>query len=341
VPTQYLYPTNAELYEIEQDLIPVLTEDDPIFQILPMETEDADLILWEQEDNFFGLQQERGINGAPGKVDAVGVNRWRLQPGYYGEFMEVDEQELTRRREFGSFNVPIKIDDLVRRRQEQLLERELKRVKWIGWTTICTGTFTVSLGNQAVGHTDTFNMQRYAATTTWATKATATPLADFRAVQLLARGHSVDFGAQATAYMNRATWNNFIANTNNADLFGRRTAGLATYENLDQVNKLLTGDDLPSIVVYDGNYLDNNGQVQTYIPANTVVVVGVRPNKRPVGNYVMTRNVNNENGQAGSYTIVIDSLNTGQPVPRKIWVHKGHNGGPKVVFPSSFVIMSV
>src|SRR5579859_7773290 len=127
----YLYPSNAELKEIEQDLLPVLTEDDPLFELIPLEDEDTDIVLWEQEDNFIGLQQVRGINGSPGKVDAVAIKRYQMTPGYYGEFMELDEAELTRRRTIGSFNQTIKIDDLVRRRQEQLLDRELRRVKYI------------------------------------------------------------------------------------------------------------------------------------------------------------------------------------------------------------------
>lgn len=339
--TQYLFPTSAELREIEQDLLPVLTEEDPIFELMPLEDEDADVILWEQMDTYYGLQQVRGINGEPPSVVAVDINRYRMEPGYYGEFMEVDEAELTRRRIVGSFNQPIKIEDLVRQRQEQLLDRELKRIKYIGWTLLATGTFSVSLKDGAVAHTDTYPLQTFTSTVSWSTASTATPLADFRAVQLKARGHSVSFGADATAFMTQVTWNQMISNQNSADLYGRRTAGLATYENVEQVNKLFQGDNLPAIRIYEGGYLDNSRVWHPFIPDGTVIVVGQRPNKRPVGNYTLTRNVNNPDGEPGMFTTVVDSLATGTPVPRRIQVFKGHNGGPKIYFPSAVVVMTV
>lgn len=337
----YLFPSSAELREIEQDLLPVLTEEDPIFELLPLEDEDSDVILWEQLDNYTGLQNLRGINGEPPIIKTVGVNRFRMEPGYYGEGMEIDEAELTRRRQIGSFNQPIKIDDLVRLRQEHLLDRELKRIKYIGWTLLASGTFSVSLPNGAVGHTDTWTMQTFSASTPWATAATSTPLADFRAVQILARGHSVSFGADAIAFMTQVTWNRMISNTNSADLFGRRTSGLGTYENIEQVNKLFAGDNLPQIRIYEGGYADSSNVWHPFIPDGTVIVVGMRPNKRPVGNYTLTRNVNNPDGKPGMFTTVVDSLSTGSPVPRRLTVFKGHNGGPKIYFPSAIVRMSV
>lgn len=338
--TTYTFPTAAELMEIEQSLLPVLTADDPVFSILPMEDVDTDVVMWEQEDDWFGLQQVRGLNGEPGKVNRVGVNRYRMEPGVYGEFAEVDEAELVKRRVIGSFNQPISISDLVRKLQEHLLHRRLTRIKQIAWDLLTTGTFSVSNAAGSVTHTDTYTLQTLDASD-WGTTTTSTPLADFRAAQLKSHGYSVKFDSKAKAYMNRTTWNQMIACSTATDLGGRRTAGLASVENISDLNKILMGDDLPEVVVYDEGYKNNAGTWVNYIPTDYVVVVGNRNDHQPIGSYAMTRNAGNPDMAPGSYTHVIDSADHGMPIPRKIWVHDGHNGGPKLTFPSAVVLMDV
>lgn len=335
----YAYPSAQVLSTIEQGLLPDLVADDPIFDILPIDTQDASLLKWQQMDDYIGLQQLRGLNGTPPRVARVGINEFQMKPGTYGEFEAIDEAEMTERAKFGSLTDVIDIGDLVAQAQEQLLHRRMTRIKYIGWTLLTAGTFSVASLNGQTLHTDSYTMQTFTASVAWSTAATSTPLSDFRAVQLLSLGYSVDFGAKATAYMNRVTWNNFIKNTNSADLYGRRTAGLGTYENVGDVNKLLAGDDLPQIVIYDKAYKNASGTITRYIPNNVVVVVGVRPGGRSIGNYTMTRNVNNSDGGPGPYTKVVD--NGDRAVPREIQVHDGHNGGPRLYYPSAVVVMSV
>jgi hypothetical protein len=139
--------------------------------------------------------------------------------------------------------------------------------------------------------------------------------------------------------MNRATFNNLRSNANSTDLYGRRTQGLGTFNNLQGINQLLTGDDLPQIVVYDQGYLDEFNNFVPFIPVNKVIVVGKRPAGQPIAEYRMTRNANNPDLAPGPYMRVID---TGEIViPRSIEVHDGHNGGPVIYFPSAVVVMSV
>lgn len=337
--TNYVYPTNSELQLVQAEKFPVLTMNDPLFDIMPIVEVDAYELVWDQLDNFTGLQQVRGLNGQPGNVTAVGANTFRIKPGVYGEFLTIDEEELTTRRAFGTFNTPIDISDLVMLRQDQLLSRRIDRIRYIGWTLLATGTFSVSNRNGVI-HTDTYSPQTYDATT-WATVSTATPLADFRAVQLLSRGKGVSFGAGARAYMNRVTFNNMISNTNSADLAGRRTAGLslATVLSLNDTNALLAGEDLPQIVVYDDGYLNDSGTFVPFLPNSKVVVAGRRQAGQIIADYAMTRNANNPNLEPGPYMKVIDRGE--EDVPRTIEIHDGHNGGPRLYFPGSIVIMDV
>lgn len=338
----YAYPSNAILEEIAQDFLPTLQMTDPLFDFMPIENEDTDLVMWEQEDNNQGLMNVRGINGQPGKVQPLGVKRYAMQPGYYGDFNSIDELEITRRRGIGTFGNVIDVEELVMKRQNQLMDRLIKRIVNIGWLTVTTGTYTVTNKDGVVIATDTFPIQTYSAGTGWATTATATPLADFRAIKLKQRGHAVLFNAKATAYMNQVTFNYLTANTNSADLFGKRTAGFGTVIGLGDINKVLLGEDMPQIAIYDGGYIDSTGTFQPYIANGKVTVVGQRVDGAQVAKFILTRNAQKETPGPGIYTLVVDTLSSGTaPVPREISVHAGFNGGPGVLYSNAIVSMSV
>lgn len=334
----FIFPSQVVLRQVAQELVPRLAANRRIFDIMPMVDEDSDILEWDQRDNFIGLQQVRGLNGDPPRVKFTGGKRYLMSPGTYGEFELIDERQLTKRRPFGTLSgAPIDVTDLVREAQDKLLQRRLDRIESIGWTLMATGTFSVADGNSVL-HTDSFTTQAFAAGIPWATLATATPLSDFRAVQLKSRGFSVNFGSAATAYMNRSTFNAFIGNTNQQDLGGRRGAGLSSIEGINQANALLAMDDLPQINIYDDGYYDDTGTFQLFVPNNKVVVVGARRDGDPIGEYRMTRNANNAGMGPGPYMKVVDDPDR---VPRSIEVHDGHNGGPVLFHPAAIVVMTV
>ena len=128
----YTYPDSTELREIEQDLIPVLQDDDKVFfnELFPVENSDTYKLEWEQLDNFFGMQQARGLDGQPSRVARVGSNRFVTEPGVYGEFIDIDEAELTRRGQFAKFEGTIDVTDLVTQSQRQLLQRRIDRQRY-------------------------------------------------------------------------------------------------------------------------------------------------------------------------------------------------------------------
>jgi hypothetical protein len=263
---------------------------------------------------------------------AVPVHAWSLW-----RIPIIDERQITQRRPWGSFAGSIDITDLVREAQDKLLNRELDRQELTVWTLLATGTFSVSDGTSVL-HTDSYTTQTYSAGVVWATAATSAPLADFRAVQLKSRGYSVNFGAQAKAFMNRSTLNALLSNTNAADIGGRRLAGLSSINSLDDANRLLAMDDLPQLVPYDQGYIDEAGTFQLFIPNNKVIVVGARRDGDPVGEYRLTRNANNPDVGPGSYDKVVDDPNR---VPRTVEVHRGHNGGVVIYHPAAVVVMTV
>lgn len=350
-----LFPSSAALTEIAQQKMPRLTADRPVFDFFPQRSVDDYLVMWEQRDNFTGLQQVRGLNGDPPRVNLLGARRYMYQPGVYGEHKMLDEFIITTRRQYGSFNAPVDVADLVTGAQDHLLVRERDRIESILWTLLTTGTFSVAGPNGAILETDTFAIQTYTSVVTWTTSATATPLADLRAIQLLNRGYSVNFGATSKLYVNRVTANRLLANTNANDVAGRRTGGFGTFNSIQELNTLFTMDDLPNIVVYDegyqaevaGVYNPSTGTATSgtsvplgnfvpFIPNGVGVLVGQRPAGQVVGEYLMTRNASNPGLAPGSYTRVVDKRDY-QPAPAVIEIHQGHNGGPALYFPSAIV----
>lgn len=330
----YVYPSQQTLEEIEQDLLPVLTLQDPAFQYFPI-SETMDTVLrFEQLDNYRGLAAIRGYDGALPKVSRVGAKGYLMSPGVFGEHQTLDEQELTERRRLGSFTDRIDVSDLVRMSQEHLLQREIDRIRLILWTLITTGTFSLSTEDGVVAKTDTFPIQTFTASPAWSTVATATPLADLRTMKLLARGHSVSFGNKSVLFMNATQVNYMLENTNANDIFGRRNNLGATFNALGDDNKIFFENDLPQVQVYDEGYYDAKGVFQLFIPTGKAVLIGQRPNGQPVGNYRMTFNANGET--SGGITRVVDSGPT-TPSPRKIIVERLHNGGPVIYFPSAVV----
>lgn len=334
--SNFVFPTAAELRAIEQIKMPMLTMNDPIFSVMPIRNVDNFIVMWEQKDNFTGLQQLRGLDGRPARVNGVGLKRFQMTPGVYGEFAEIREEELTLRRSMGTFASAIDISELVMEKQDQLLSRRIDRIRQIGWQVL-QGRFSVS-GQSGLVHADAFPVARYAASVPWATRATATPLQNFRDIQLFEEGRSTSFGSNAKAFMNRRTFNDMVANLNANDLAGRRVTGLLSVLNLGEINQILLNEGLPEVNIWNDGYLTDAGVWTPFIPNNTVIVVANRPGAT-IMEYQMVRNATNPGLEPGAYTRVIDTVD--REVPRRLEVHDGHNGGPALFFPGDIINMTV
>lgn len=336
----YVFPTSSELSMIGQEKVANLSRNRLGFQIVPVVDKNAALLEWEQEDNWTGLMGLRGLGGDPKRIKNIGGKRWQVEPGAYGEFATVDELELTKRRQWGTYGSPIDVTDLVMRLEDRLLLRRLDLQEYMIWQLLTTGSYLVTSEDGKLTHADTFLLQTYAAAVPWSTPATSTPLADLRAIQLKAAGKSVSFGADAMIWMNRITANRMMSNTNSNDLAGKRTAGLANILSMGEANQLFTGEALPNIGIYDEGYLrDSDGAFVRYIPDGVGVVVGRRVNGEPIADFAMTRNAQNLDLAPGAYHKIIDQRL--YRVPGSIEVHDGFNGGIEFFFPSAVVIATL
>lgn len=339
----FTYPTNRELRAIGPVKVARLSAERIGFQILPMRSVNAGAVQWTQKDNFFGLQQLRGLDGAPVHVKRVGEKKYIYEPGVYGEFMHITESELTLRSGSTS-DAAIDVSDLVADLQDQLMVRELDRIEYMIWTLITTGTFSVLLPSGEIGFTATFTLSTHSASD-WSTVSTATPLKDFRDARIANPGLGANFGAGATAYANSTTIARMLNNTNASDLGGKRVEGGNTVQTLGQANAILVASDAPRLVEYDEGYYNDSNVFTRFVPDDKVVIIGRRPGGQAIGDYVMTRNANNPGYAPGRYEFVIDRTGNGpggaRQVPPNIEVHAGHSGGPRLEYPGSILLMSV
>lgn len=327
---EYIYPTNQELTTIAQKKQATLALNDPIFQFFPIVNVDADVLSWEQEDDYKGLQQIRGLNGQPKRVNYVGGKRFLMEPGYYGEFLPVDEAEMTRRRQWGTFNQPVNIDDLVTKRQDKLLAREIARIRQVLWTLVSKATFSILDETGQVKYAGTYTDTPFDASVAWSDLANATPLADIRAAVQNEIATDAMFNSGAVLFLNPVDAGYLFANRNANDLGGRRTNILSSF-GVDDVNKILVAEDLPQIVIYNGSYLNEAGTAVRFLDTGYGVIMGVRNDGGTTGDYAMTRNAQNEGMAPGPYDFVYESP---EP-PKNVRVHRGHNGGVRYFFPSA------
>ncbi len=335
------YPSNAELMAIQQEFLPTLTLNDLAFQLMPIVTHDAAYVEWDQRDNFTGLQQIRGIDAEPPSVPNVGWKRWKMEPGVYGEWDSISEKAIVERRIPGTYNIPISIDDLVIEKQDYLLSRRIDRIRWLIWTLFTTGAFSCTGPNGNVLHAGAYNLQTATASPVWTNLTTSTPMSDLLAMLLKFRGISASFGPNSMMVMNRATANYLLMNNNPADLGKQRGQYGSTLFSIDMVNELFLANGLPRLVIYEaGYYPDGGGAFVPFIPDGKVVIFGERPNGETMGEFQMTRNAANPNAAPGPYTYVTDSLDAGKPIPRKIRLDDGYNGGPALTFPRLIVVLT-
>ncbi len=348
----FTYPQNYEIQSIMPQLMARGREGRLGLDIFPIREVNAAQVRWTQQDNFYGLQQLRGLDGAPTHVQRVGMKTYVYEPAVFGEYIDITETELTTRAGSAPVdNTPIDVADLVVDADMQLINREYDRQEWMAWQAMVYGQISVVLDGptgQQTGYTDTFPIQTYSASVPFSTFATAKPIAAFQAVQQMAVGYSVDFGAGAMAVANSVTINNILNNTNTADLGGRRDMYGATVNNLAGVNSYWQGQNLPRLVAYDAGYYPKIGQNTTaqfvkFVPDNTIVVIGRRPGNAKVGEYLVTRNASN-GFRPGSYRYVIDranGINGEKRTPANIEIHRGHSGGIALYFGSAIVVMHV
>jgi hypothetical protein len=262
----------------------------------------------------------------------------RFVPGVYGDKLPIDELELTTRAQFATYGIPINIDDLILQRTRQGRTRLYNRMIFHVITLLTTGRYVATDVKGAVIEEDAFAPQIYTPTTLWSNLSSATPWQDFQNMALLDIGLSVQFNQNALAVMNQKTFNYYRQNQNSADIFGRKTKFGATFNALGEINQLHQDDGLPQIEIFNQTYLDGNKTALRFLPDGYVVILGQRDDDDPLGEFLLTKNMNNKDGGSQLFYQVHDHQ---EGSPRKIDVEMGYNGGLAIYQPESIIVAKV
>jgi len=341
MPDTFMFPSSTELSQIQKDLLPDLDPNDDLLSLFPYRYAGGNEVVWEQEDNDFGLMEVRGLDGKPGLVQKLGFNQFKMKPGYYGSVYQLTEQELTEARGIGTFGDPIDIDDLVVKRTRTLMIQRLNRMRQTISDFCRLGAFTNARADGTSVHSDIFNITTKVPGTAWSSTATATPLKDLRSYKALAeRNTSSSFGNKSKLIANSVTINYLLNNTNANDLGGKRLEVGSTINTLEDLNqKILAANNLPQLVEYNKSYQTGPRDRTTFtmfIPDGFLIWVGDRPNGQRLGEFIGTRNINSANeSDDGIYSKVIDRGE--MEVPRQIEVHHGFNGGIGIYYPTALI----
>lgn len=354
----FTYPSSRTLRRIAPERIVDLQRPRPTFQVFPVRDYTVWRLEWEQRDNYRGFQQLRGLNGQPSYVAMQGGKRFSQEPAVFGEYMPLDEAQMTVRASMAGTalgDIPaneevgfgaVDVTDLVLERQQYLSLRETDLLEFCHWAMLLNGTFTL-LGPNGAQYVSTYATQT-ATMTDWTDLDNATPYFDLLGLSALTIGKSVVFNNQAQMWINSTTAMNLMRNRNPNDIGGMRTAfGVAggfiragVPMTVEDINTIFRGANIPLINVYDEGYnRESDGAFVRWLPDMVGSIWGRRTNGDPLGEYRMVRNANNATYAPGRYSKVIDTLD--REVPRKISVHQGHNGGLVLFYPSAVIRANV
>jgi len=334
-----VYPTNAEVLQLQMDLLPRYAEGRLGFQVLPFRNSDYDRIIFQQPDIFRGLQQWRGL-GQPTRV--VGAynpygRHCEVRPGYWGEHDYIPEEFMTTAAQPATCSAVLDLTEHVARLQMRLMERRYNRTEFLIWQALVFGRYEALNEQGQIVQEASYAIQQVSSGIPWSNILTATPLDDFRQIKLRSRGTSASFGVDSMAVMNQVTFNCLARNQNPNDVGKAGLSACCTFMGLDIVNQQFAAQGLPQLKVYDQGFVDEADNFQPYLPDGYVVVVGKRPGVDPIGHYQLTRNAVGCVESSGFWQKLVDTCD--REVPRKITLFDGHNGGPAIEYPRAVVVL--
>lgn len=322
-------------------------------KILPFKEHMTQRVQWFELDKEVGMTAPHSLGSDPRVSKRPGAVLRQYDPIYFKETDVINEAELLQARNMATLGGVVDLHEVMGRTVRAREDKNFIRAEWLRWQAL-QGEIDVN-ENGVVVH-ETFPVQPYDALVPWATHATATPLKDMNAVKLLFRGTGAS-AKGAIAYLNQKTLNDLLENTNDNDLRGFRAQNfLSLAFSLEELNKIQTARGLPTYELYDEGYNDSDGEFQTFIPDDVVIVIGKRPANQTVGDLSMTTSIHRiKNGvpASGMFTIVevngqsnkgvteVSLADLGAGKNPRIDVTGGFYGGPRLVYPRSVINMDV
>lgn len=224
-----------------------------------------------------GVQNWRGVGQTPEVVNYRMVARECVYtPQRWGDMIKMDEQTLE--------NLPMTRDNNccvydpskeMGLRQTYLLRRQFNRQRLLASEILRFGTtYALEANTGAPMNTQTFPINKpNLSTPAWTDFDNSTPFLDIFNMKLTYEQFSLcSFGRDSRLLMHPITFSYLQRNKNpsNWKIFGE---GFCCFQKtLCQINELLSGQDLPQIVLYSGYSLDCQGDESIIIPGPTNAV---------------------------------------------------------------------
>lgn len=310
-------------------------------KLMPLTEVDAVKIVYERDALLRGVQHARGIDGPTQPVRMPGLEQYASDPGYYGDHIRLGESILLNQRVPGDWLQFDRQGDMTARASTYLEQRQADRWEKNIFDLLVNGYYE---GLDAMGRRKVFDIyaiNKYTANPLLSDAANSTPLKFFRDTLAAATaGLSVNF-VGGEIILNRVTLNQVLANTNAADLGGKRFEYGQTLNAVRNLNDLLLANDLPTLSVYDeGYYPEDSGAFVKFIPNGKAILIGKREDGEPIGEYVLTKAAQ-KGGQPGWWTDVVDNSTGPLADPPHVLAKAGHNGGPKVYYPEAVLSITL
>jgi len=335
-------------YVVDTSGLVGLTEVAPIIEF------ETQRVRWDELDTDRGMTSPHAMDSDPRIDKRPGSKTREYEPIPFKESDVIKESELLRARELGTIGNVVNIDRLVARVMKARADKSKIRAEWCVWQ-MAQGALTVDENGVKVA--ETFPVQTFDAAVGWATVATATPLKDWETSCMKFRGPTGASPQGAIGYMNQKTANDLLNNKNENDLWGFRGQNFMSLTfSLKQVTSIFEDRGLAIPKVYDGGYVDRNGDFQFFIPDGVVIIKGKRQLNQAVANFATTPSLHRKtpagvnapgffsileiNGQpnTGAGVVLSELGNASNP---QIKHTGGVYGGPVCWYPRSFVKMDV
>jgi|CXWL01.1.fsa_nt_gi hypothetical protein len=346
------FPTNAELNEVVQ-AFEASPEDYIGKQILPDNESMFQEVRWDERDHDRGITSAHTMGTDPKTGTRQGSRTRSYTPIPFKETDLLKEDEILRSRQLGTMAGTLDLSEEIARIAKDRFDKTEARKEKLRWDTLLGA---IAINENGVKVDETFPVQTHDVAVAFGTAATAAPLKEFNAVKLKFRktGASAD---GAKAYLNQTTANMLLENQNAGDLKGFQNANFTQLPySIDEANKVLKVRGLPELVVYDEGWVDDNDDLQLFIPDNRIIVVGKRKKGQSVGDFMSTPSLhNNRNGQPapGFFSIIevngspseqVGAVSMGQlgsSKNPKVEITGGIYGGTRLIYPKSVIVMDV
>lgn len=306
-------------------------------KLFPQDTTKEPFVIYERWGIMRGMQQARGLGGPTRPVQLPGFTSFKVSPGYYGEHVRFDEKKLLYTRAPGEWMKSQSYKDLIAYATTYLAERYENRYEYNVFEILQEGGFWATDDNGTVYWQVMYDIPKLAPAILWNVPATSIPLQNLRSWMVSLRlGKSVDFRG-GTMIMNSNTLNMMLANTNAADLGGRRLEFGNTINSAKDQGKIFLANDLPEIIIYDEDYYPETGGAVRFVRDGKIIFSGKRLDGQKGGRYVQTPAVQNGN-RPGEWVIVFDGTQTDSPYYK---VAHGHNAVPVLEYPEAWAVATV